>query len=302
VISRVRKALGAAAIAALGFTAFTGAHGPQGRPARPPVVVQPPPPAQAAGRGGSRITWDFETGNLSGWTATGDAFANQPTLGDNPALRGSGSANPQGKYWIGTFEFYTGARGKPGAAQGDKPTGTLTSNTFNIPPSLTFLIGGGSSKSTRVELLVAEPIDGALISVQSASGKNSEAMFDVTWNLRAWAGRPGRIRIVDQSSDSCGHINVDDFRFGTGVRPGIDTYSPPRWREDAYIHAHADSDSGTNTDADANADSDANAHPHGHAAADTAPGIRPESVRPDRARGDQLADVRRTGAGPGRSR
>jgi ethanolamine ammonia-lyase large subunit len=28
-------------------------------------------------------TWDFETGDLSGWTASGTAFANQPTYGDN---------------------------------------------------------------------------------------------------------------------------------------------------------------------------------------------------------------------------
>jgi hypothetical protein len=30
------------------------------------------------------ITWNFETGDLSGWTKTGTAFDYQPTYGDNP--------------------------------------------------------------------------------------------------------------------------------------------------------------------------------------------------------------------------
>ena len=34
-------------------------------------------------------TWDFETGDLRGWQATGTAFASQPTFGDNPRARQS---------------------------------------------------------------------------------------------------------------------------------------------------------------------------------------------------------------------
>jgi hypothetical protein len=32
------------------------------------------------------FTLDFETGDLGGWTVTGNAFRCQPTLGDNPPL------------------------------------------------------------------------------------------------------------------------------------------------------------------------------------------------------------------------
>ena len=35
----------------------------------------------------ARTTWDFEQGNLVGWTRTGDAFDNQPTRGDNSNYR-----------------------------------------------------------------------------------------------------------------------------------------------------------------------------------------------------------------------
>lgn len=37
----------------------------------------------------AETTWDFETGDLVGWRQTGDAFALQPTYGDNPYFRES---------------------------------------------------------------------------------------------------------------------------------------------------------------------------------------------------------------------
>ncbi len=51
-------------------------------------------PGQSAG-----ITWDFETGDLRGWTKTGNAFEFQPTYGDNPTARHRGQpSNHQGQY------------------------------------------------------------------------------------------------------------------------------------------------------------------------------------------------------------
>ena len=35
----------------------------------------------------ARTTWNFETGNLVGWTQTGKAFLHQPTMGDNTNAR-----------------------------------------------------------------------------------------------------------------------------------------------------------------------------------------------------------------------
>ena len=64
------------------------------------------------------VTWDFETGDLRGWTPVGTAFAFQPTRGDSPRSRQSAS-NHQGAYWIGTYERYQGRRGE---TVGDFPT------------------------------------------------------------------------------------------------------------------------------------------------------------------------------------
>ncbi len=152
---------------------------------------------------------------MRGWIPTGDAFYYQPTLGDNPTARHRGQpSGHQGKYWIGTYEKYQGQRGqKSGDVQGDRPLGTLTSASFTIPKGiLSFLVGGGSHFQTRVELLIEDHIEGS-IRVLYVSGRNTETMHRVEWNLTSYAGKTGRIRIVDESSEGWGHINVDDFRF-----------------------------------------------------------------------------------------
>jgi hypothetical protein len=161
------------------------------------------------------FTLDFEEGNLRGWTPTGDAFAHQPTLDDNPTARHRGQpSHHQGRYWIGTYEKYQGKRGqRQGDIQGDRPQGTLTSAPFTIPRgNLSFLIGGGSNFKTRVELRVHDPIEGDIRAFHE-TGRNSETMQRVTWELTPYAGKTGKIRIVDASSGPWGHINVDDFVF-----------------------------------------------------------------------------------------
>ena len=160
------------------------------------------------------FTLDFEDGSLRGWQQTGTAFANQPTLGDNPTARNRGQASQhQGQYWIGGYEDYQGLPGQqPGSVQGDSHQGTLSSAQFTIPGgSLSFLVGGGSSPQTRVELLV----DGQ--PRLTVSGQNTETMSRVSWDLTPYTGRTGVIRIVDESSSGWGHINVDDFRFSQSL-------------------------------------------------------------------------------------
>jgi hypothetical protein len=156
------------------------------------------------------ITWDFESGDLRGWTPTGEAFNSQPTLGDNPTARHRGQpSNHQGNYWIGSFEKRHTAADPPGQIQDDGPQGTLTSQPFTISSqSVSFLIGGGCDlNAVRVELLV----DGQV--VQRATGKCAETMERVRWNVSPFIGRAAQIRLIDASSGGWGHINFDDVRF-----------------------------------------------------------------------------------------
>jgi hypothetical protein len=165
------------------------------------------------------FTLNFEKGTTDGWVKTGTAFNYQPTLHDNSTARDRGQpSNHEGNFWIGTFEKYQGlSYQKSGDIQGDAPKGTLTSQTFTIPKgSLSFLVGGGASFDTRVELLISGK------SVLFASGKYIETMHRVTWDLNPWVGKQGQIRIVDNSSGNWGHINADDFQFSNSVLDGKD--------------------------------------------------------------------------------
>ena len=188
-----------------------------GRALAAPQAQRTQPTASADGD----VTWNFETGDLRGWTPSGAAFAFQPSRGDNPRSRQS-TSNHQGEYWIGTYERYQGRRGETvGTIQGDRPQGALDSQAFEIPPGpLSFLIGGGSEFATRVELVVIGEIDGEN-RVLHATGNDSDTMQRVTWDLTPFAGRGGRIRIVDASSGDWGHINVDDIRFASVTVPNV---------------------------------------------------------------------------------
>jgi hypothetical protein len=192
------------------------------------------------------FTLDFEDGNLNGWSIispdTNNAFYFQPTLDDNPTARHRGqSSNHQGKYWIGTYEKFQGIDGQhSGEFQGDGPMGMLMSQEFTIPEgTLSFLIGGGSSYETRVELDTVVKGRHQPEMVLYASGKDTETMERVTWDLTPFAGKRGRIRILDLSSGDWGHINVDDFRFAGPVPEvtGTNTTEIPTPEFKIYLEA-----------------------------------------------------------------
>lgn len=158
--------------------------------------------------GGFRPAWsksepmnmDFETGDLRDWKGLGGAFFNQPVIGDVVAARGKGEkSGQQGEHWIGSSEIGT-----------DVAMGTLTSRPFLLnQPYLSFLIGGGDSPQTRVEL-----VDQATQKVlHSERGKNSDTMDRRVIDAKEWLGKSIYVRIVDESREGWGHIQFDDLRF-----------------------------------------------------------------------------------------
>ena len=159
---------------------------------------------------------DFETGDIRGWTKTGNAFDNQPTLGDNPKARNRETSKHQGKWWIGGYEKYQGKPDqKPGDIQGDGLTGTLTSEPFIIQGDLiTFLIGAANHPWTEPDgngsNCVNLVIDGKV--VRTATGNNLETMSRNVWNVSKLKGKTAVIQIVDKNIAGWGHINFDDIR------------------------------------------------------------------------------------------
>lgn len=179
--------------------------------------------AAEAAQDSTGITWDFETGDLSGWTKTGTAFDYQPTYGDNPTARRRGQAsNHQGNYWIGTYEKYQGpdSGSTPGAIQGDGPTGTLTSIPFVINGNrIDFLIGGG--KDCSADLIIGGAV------VLTASGKNIETMERVEWDVSDYTGKEAVIQLVDDESYGWDHINFDDVRFDAAPTSEVASIQTP---------------------------------------------------------------------------
>lgn len=48
--------------------------------------------------------------------------------------------------------------------------------------------------------------------VRKESGNCGETMNRKTWDVAAFIGQRARVRLVDVSSDSWGHINFDDLK------------------------------------------------------------------------------------------
>lgn len=178
--------------------------------------------APAVDAQGRKLNLDLETGTLADWTAVGDAFDKQPIEGDTVKSRRKDMASQHaGKFWIGSFE-----RGA------DKPQGTLTSVAFPVKqPFASFLIAGGSTDGSCVEIVLADFGDEVVARV---AGDDTENLKPVLVDLTPVVGKSIKIRLVDRQSGGWGHVNYDDFRFHA-TRPEIPVRSTPL-RPDVYAH------------------------------------------------------------------
>ncbi|MFD2671269.1 GH32 C-terminal domain-containing protein [Marinicrinis sediminis] len=140
----------------------------------------------------------FETGDLAGWTVTGDAF----TVADVTSDTGWGWGGPfhhEGTYHLWGF--------KDGA---DTQVGTLQSTPFTLHGSgwIDFLIGGGEDLNQLYVALV-RAADGT--ELMKATGHQDEAYRRVFWDASAYVGEELYVKIVDTATGGWGHLNVDDF-------------------------------------------------------------------------------------------
>ncbi len=158
-------------------------------------------------KSGKPLNLDFEAGSLRDWKAEGEAFARSLVEGDAVARRrGDMKSEHQGKFWVGSYE-----------ADGDDPHGTLTSAPFVVTkPWASFLVGGGSHKGTRVELVRSD--DGQVIF--EARGDETENLKPVAADLSKNRGQTIFVRLVDQDSSGWGHVNFDNFRLHD-ARPNV---------------------------------------------------------------------------------
>ena len=172
------------------------------RPAPQPAAQRPRP---------DLIIDDFESGAYDRWKVEGTAFS-RPTL---PAKleRPEPVRGHQGQH------IADSATGDPSNHEWDLPKGRLTSEPFTIRRhAIQFRIGGGSHPG---ETCVNLSVDGKV--VHTATGKNSEGMSVIYWDVSRFAGKKAQLQIVDDHSGAWGHILVDDI-LQTDKRPNTTSW------------------------------------------------------------------------------
>ncbi|MBN7813059.1 dehydrogenase [Algoriphagus sp. H41] len=159
---------------------------------------------------GQPLNFNFETGDLSNWTAEGEAFRNPLVKADPSPLHGEeGPIFFEGKNFLssGGLKNYT-------------LTGTLTSDPFEVTaPFAAFRVSGGALVDTRVELVLAE----SQKVIFESTGQGRATLQPVVADLTPFLGQQIQIKVIDNETgisqipyikdDQWAHINFDDFRF-----------------------------------------------------------------------------------------
>ncbi|EGD33238.1 GH32 C-terminal domain-containing protein [Capnocytophaga sp. oral taxon 338] len=140
---------------------------------------------------GDLMIEDFESGSFQDWIIEGDAFGQVPAEG---SLAGEQEViGFQGKYLANSFH------------NGDDSRGILTSKPFRIERDfINFLIGGGNSSDTYIELLIGEQSI-----YKTHSPVESETLQLMSWDVKTYKGQQATLRIVDNQRGSWGHILID---------------------------------------------------------------------------------------------
>jgi len=147
----------------------------------------------------------FEKGDLSNWTAEGDAFKLQPVKRKN--------FRPHGEFCVATGEKNTGEAGTPEGGQGDEPVGKLTSVEFAVTNDyLHFRVGGGTHDGTSVRLLCEGQ------EYYLSSGIKGDHLVSLSVDVRKLKGKRARIVILDREKGGMGRINADEFSASDEAR------------------------------------------------------------------------------------
>jgi len=147
-------------------------------------------------------TYDFESGDLQGWTVVEGAF--DLLVSDMREFRNTPGTpyNKQGTYYLASIETrdYRG---------NDRMTGIVQSPVFLLEhPQVSFLVGGGRGAGVYVALCLAETDD----EVRAARGDNDETMRRHIWEVGEFVGQGVYLKLVDHETGGWGHVTFDDFR------------------------------------------------------------------------------------------
>lgn len=165
----------------------------------------------------AQIEYEFEDGTLQGWTKTGGTGTDS-----QPTWSGRHNFAQSGKWFIGTAENETNGWGGIQPLD-DGATFELTSPSFSVSGNtVRAMIGGGNhdSSGTECRLLmeIESPADTWHV-VRTETGPNNNAMREYMWNIGSLSGANARFRVVDNNTETWGHLNVDAIRITSEARP-----------------------------------------------------------------------------------
>lgn len=170
-----------------------------------------PAGASCSAKGG--LVYDFETGDLQGWTVACGKFGK--LVSDREKARSTPDTPypKQGKYYLSTTEL-------PDGAYDDGMTGIVVSPMFRLcGPKLTLMVGGGSGPDTYVALCAPDGRE-----LRTAAGTNAETMKRVEWDVSEYAGKTAYLALVDNAKGAWGNISLDDVHVPGELVPA----DPPK--------------------------------------------------------------------------
>ena len=150
---------------------------------------------------------DFETGDLTGWIANGDAFSPETVITDANCGRfcNLGDYGHEGAFHLAGY----GADGNNGFL-----TGSLRSQIFQLSEDqlIQFLISG-SNDTERLYVALVRASDGQI--VRKATGDDTDTYRQIQWGNwdSSLINIPLYLEIVDQHAGKFGYLNVDHFEI-----------------------------------------------------------------------------------------
>lgn len=155
----------------------------------------------------SYSVYDFESGNLSGWTTSGAAFS----AGDvsDVSTYWGGPFNKQGTYHMWGFH-----------AGGDSQTGDMKTSNFTLGGDgrIKALISGGNDID-NLYLGLYKAYDNTLL--YKITGVNDEAYVEKTIDAGSHIGILCYLKAVDNSTGGFGHLNLDNIRIPVGATVAV---------------------------------------------------------------------------------
>ena len=145
--------------------------------------------------GGFEERWTLDNGLPLGTVVTGEAFGEGPVIG---ALRGQQPLSG----WQGSALLDSYHAGDFTVGRVAFPERVLSGGAISV------LVGGGSDCE---ETFVGLEVDGRIVA--RVCGRGDEVLRPAVFAARRWAGRTGRVVVVDKAKGAWGHILADDVIF-----------------------------------------------------------------------------------------